>query len=517
MYNRKNSGGATKRRRKGSVAVALAAALLTTAAFAQQASTTQAEQARALGETLQVVQQATMQAPPPGNPSGRAQPFQMVDDAPTQRSTALAGDNRPSTATLLPNKLSLYSGQAVVHRVPGSIRRVAVGNGEILSVHTVGRSELVIIGTKQGATNVHLWLADGSQRDIKVSVAADSGEAVAETVRVLLGSAPGLTVTPVGGNVVVSGTDLDEGMVARIAAIQKLYPQVLNFASTDPVGMRPMVLMDVQIMEFNRNALEELGIRWDNAIRGPLGGLIKDFTTNPYFRVLPRNDETFEDIRDTLPTRLPGSQAYFGIATSISSTINLLMSRGKAWVLASPQLSARSGSEATFLAGGEVPIVIPSVLGVTQVEFKEYGVRLNIQPTVNSQNQVATNVMAEVSRIDPSVTVQGVPGFLTRRTQSEINLASGETMVISGLIDSSAAKSVEKFPILGDIPIIGRLFRSDGFRGQRTELVVFVTPRIVSANSPENRENIRRGEEIRNSLDTEVGKRQRRLIQPSGR
>ena len=213
--------------------------------------------------------------------------------------------------------------------------------------------------------------------------------------------------------------------------------------------------------------------------------------------------------------RLPGTQTYFGIATSIASSINLLMSQGKAWVLASPQLSVRSGGEATFLAGGEVPIVIPSVLGVTQVEFKEYGVRLNITPSVNSQNEVLTTVMAEVSRIDPSVSVQGVPGFLTRRTESEINVRTGETMVISGLIDSSAAKSADKFPILGDIPIIGKLFRSDGFRGQRTELVVFVTPRIVTPSSPENRENLQRGEDIKNSLEGEISKRQRKLIRPS--
>ncbi|WP_245979013.1 type II and III secretion system protein family protein [Solilutibacter pythonis] len=431
------------------------------------------------------------------------------------RSGALAGDGRPSTASPLPDRLSLFAGQAVVHRVPGSIRRVAVGNGDLLSVHTVGKRELVLIGTQTGTTNVHLWLADGTQRDIKVDVSADSGDSVADTVRLLLGNVAGLTVTPVGGNVVIAGSDLDEAASSRIAAIQKLYPQVLNFASTDPVGMRPMVLMDVQIMEFNRNALEQLGIRWDSAIKGPLGGVIKDFTTNPYFRVLPKDDQTFQNIRDRLPTRLPGTQAYFGIATSIASSINLLMSQGKAWILASPQLSVRSGGEATFLAGGEVPIVIPSVLGANQVEFKEYGVRLNISPSVNSQNQISTNVMAEVSRIDPSVSVQGVPGFLTRRTESEINLRTGETMVISGLIDSSASKSADKFPILGDIPIIGKLFRSDGFRGQRTELVVFVTPRIVSPDSPENREGLRRGEDIRNSLDTEISKRQQKLIRPA--
>lgn len=507
----KKQGDATRHRRVLGLLAGAACALVPLALAAQQATVDPV--AAAAGVTAPPAAQPA----PPATPR-RAQPFQMVDEGPAaQKPTALAGDGRPSTATSMPAKLALYAGQAVVHRVPGSIRRVAVGNGEIVSVHTVGRNELVVIGTQQGSTNVHLWMADGHQRDIPVRVSADSGDALAETVRILVGNVPGLTVTPVGGNVVIAGTEMDEATGARIAAIQKLYPQVLNFASSDPVGMRPMVLMDVQIMEFNRNALEELGIRWDTAIKGPLGGVIKDVTTNDYFRVLPKNDETFQDVKDKLPLKLPGTQTYFGIASSIASSINLLMSQGKAWVLASPQLSVRSGGEATFLAGGEVPIVIPSVLGVTQVEYKEYGVRLNIKPTVNSQNQVSTSVMAEVSRIDPAVAVQGVPGFLTRRTESEINLRNGETMVISGLIDSSASKTADKFPLLGDIPVIGKLFRSDGFRGQRTELVVFVTPRIVAPDSQENRDNIQRGEEIRKSLDGEISGRQRKLIRPSGK
>ena len=179
-----------------------------------------------------------------------------------------------------------------------------------------------------------------------------------------------------------------------------------------------------------------------------------------------KDEDTFQQIRDSLPKRLPGTQGYFGIATTIGSQINLLMSRGKAWVLAEPKLSAKSGSSATFLVGGEVPIVVPSVLGQTQIEYKEYGIRLNISPTVNKANDVATSIMAEVSRIDPSVSVQGVPGFLTRRVETESNVAAGETIVISGLLDRTASKAADKLPILGDIPILGKLFRSDALPWQ---------------------------------------------------
>lgn len=425
---------------------------------------------------------------------------------------ALREDGRPSTAPLISSRLNLYAGEAAVRRVPGSLRRVAVGNGDVISAFSVGRGEVVLIGMSPGDTNVHLWMNDGSQRNISVTVSGIKGDSLASTVRQLLGDAPGIDVKPVGSNIVVTGAELDAGTSGRLAILQKVYPQILNFTGTDPVSMQPMVLMDVQIVEFNKDSVEELGIQWDSVISGPSGGMIRDYITNDYFRVLPQGEGTFQDIKDTLPNKLPGIEGYLGIATTISSRINLLMNRGKAWVLASPKLSAKSGTSASFLVGGEVPIVIPSILGQSQVEYKEYGIRLNITPTVNARNQVSTSIMAEVSRIDPSVTVQGVPGFLTRRTETEVNVNVGDTIVLSGMIDRSAAKTVDKFPILGDIPILGKLFRSDGFRGGRTELVMFVTPRLISPTSPDNLEGLQRADDLERLLEGELSKRQRTLI-----
>jgi pilus assembly protein CpaC len=305
----------------------------------------------------------------------------------------------------------------------------------------------------------------------------------------------------VGGNVVITGSDLSPHAAAKVVAVQKIYPRVVNFSTVDPVAMQPMVLMDVQVMEFDRNALEELGIRWDTSISGPTGGLVKDFTTNDYYRVVPDQESQFQD----LPLDLPGTQAFMGIATTIASRINLLVNKGKAYALASPQLSARSGGAAEFLAGGEVPIPLASAFGQTDVTFKEYGIRLHIEPVVNENNEVLASMMTEVSRIDPSVSVAGIPGFITRRAKSEVNVRSGETIVISGLTDLNAARSVDKFPFLGDIPILGRLFRSDNFRANRTELVIFITPRVVDPQSSENREVIDAGKAIRQGFEQTIG------------
>ena len=401
----------------------------------------------------------------------------------------------------LPAELTLYGGQVVVHSVNVPLRRVAVGSGELLEVKTLGGRELVIIASEPGNTALHLWFQDGSQRDIPVTIVGDNLGQAARVLQTMLGPTSKARVSIVGGNVVVTGQDISQADWARIEEMRKAYPSIVNLGGVDAVGMRPMVMMDVQIMEFDRNALEELGIRWDSTIDGPNAGALYDSSSSD-FRILPEgspfDDEEFDSLANPV-------QTAFGIATSITSRINLLVNRGKAYALASPHLSTRSGGEANFLVGGEVPIPVSSLFGQTQVEFKEYGIRLDISPVVNASGDILTSMMAEVSRIDPSVVVAGIPGFVTRRTQTEVNVRDGQTIVISGLTDINAAKSADKFPLLGDIPILGRLFRSDQFRASQTDLVVFVTPRVVGADSQENADRLEKGRRIREDFDRDLG------------
>lgn len=402
---------------------------------------------------------------------------------------------------MLPAELTLYAGQVVVHGTDAALRRVAVGSGQLLDVKTLGSRELVIIANEPGNTALHLWFQDGSQRDIPVTIVGDNLGQAARVLQTMLGPTSRARVSIVGGNVVVTGQDISQADWARIEEMRKAYPSIVNLGGVDAVGMRPMVMMDVQIMEFDRNALEELGIRWDSTIDGPNAGALYDSSSSD-FRILPEgspfDDEEFDGLANPV-------QTAFGIATSITSRINLLVNRGKAYALASPHLSTRSGGEANFLVGGEVPIPVSSLFGQTQVEFKEYGIRLDISPVVNASGDILTSMMAEVSRIDPSVVVAGIPGFVTRRTQTEVNVRDGQTIVISGLTDINAAKSADKFPLLGDIPILGRLFRSDQFRASQTDLVVFVTPRVVGADSQENADRLEKGRRIREDFDRDLG------------
>ena len=170
----------------------------------------------------------------------------------------------------------------------------------------------------------------------------------------------------------------------------------------------------------------------------------------------------------------------------------MLVQTGDAIILAEPRLSARSGGKAEFLAGGEIPVVTQGGLGSTNVEFKEFGIILKISPIVDDENNVMATVNTEVSAVDASLSVGGVPAFLTRKTTTDVSMKDGETLVLSGLVDRSLGESIDKFPILGDIPVIGALFSSTKWQNDLSELVIFVTPTVFDAQSQFNQDNIRR-------------------------
>lgn len=411
-------------------------------------------------------------------------------------------------APVIGDSLSMYAGQALVQRAPGPLKRVAVGDGKLLQVRAIGNRELVLIANQPGDTSVQLWMADGSQRSVSVHVVVGNSAEAADMVGRLLGEHSAISVATVGGSVVLTGSDLSQADMAHIAAIKKIYPQVLDFTSANAVEMKPTVMMRVRIMEFDKKAISQLGIKWDSMIAGPGGGLVHDWVTNPYYRLTPPGFPGVgaDGATAVLPLRVPGTASYFGIATSIASQINLMMQDGNAWELAAPQLSARSGGVADFLVGGEVPIPITQGLGETTVEYKQYGIKLHIAPVVNSKGDISTDIETEISKIDPSVTVQGYPGFITRRASAQLNVHEGDTIVISGLVDASASKTFDKMPGLGDVPVLGALFRSRNFQKNRTDLVIFVTPVVVNADSTENRELIEKSDRLRDDFRKTAGK-----------
>lgn len=417
--------------------------------------------------------------------------------------------------------IAMFHGE--VRTLPiSNVQRVAVGNGRLLTT-TVLDKEVVLLAEAFGDTSLLIWLKDGSLKKYSVRISpADVSETVMQ-VRKILSAIPGMRVERIGSHAVVTGATSKSNLALISNAIGK-FPQVLNMVREEDVTMRKMVYLKVQLIEFRRTAFENLGIQWQQSITGPTGAFAFDAITSGGFTAR----QTDPGLAGAVPGRsspnaLPGSAVpilpglpprvsppvgYLGIATSITSRINLAVTNGDAFILATPELSTRSGGEAKFLAGGQIPIVIPaSGLNPPSITYKDYGIKLIIKPVADADSNIMATIQTEVSAIDPSTSVQGNPAFLTRQTDSEINVKTGQTIVMSGLVNSDVSNQVDKLPWLGDVPILGALFRSTNFRNNRSDLVVFVTPQVFDPSATLNRERVEKGKDLRERYEGFLGKK----------
>ena len=426
--------------------------------------------------------------------------------------------------------IDLYAGQVrVIPTKP--VKRVAIGDGKVLSTTVVDGNELLLLGDAEGETSLRVWFKDGSEAAYRVLVAPKNVGRAAEEMRELMGAEKSpAKIRVVGDHVVVDGKNLAPTTLARVQALQALYPKTIVLATPSPFDMEKMVWLDVNILEIRKSALENFGVDWSKQIPGPFAAFGKDFVGPRNVPIIPLGQDLTQPpvagtgVRVTPPLgSLNGAidlanlarpivgTTNFGIITGVLSTINFALSNGDAYLIANPQLSARSGGRTDFLAGGQVPILQALAAGnaaFQNVTYKDYGIKLEFEPRVDDDNNVSMRVLADVSDIDPatSVSLNGftVPGFITRRSNAEINVGDGQTMVISGLVNPKTAKNVSKLPWLGDIPILGNLFKSTNFQSGNTDLVILVTPRVVSAASLENirqvSQAVKMKDEYRNTL-----------------
>ncbi len=295
------------------------------------------------------------------------------------------------------------------------VSRVVVGNGSVVRAEVLASGELLVIGKEPGSSSLRLWHADGSQSDFNIRVSERDPET--------------------------------------------------------RVQMETMVRMKVRMVEFRKTALDKIGIDWSDSTSGPGMGVAGDAVGNNLFRP--------EGGIPELPNRVDPFATYFGIASQITSSINFLASSGDAVLLAEPVLSCANGGEASFLAGGEVPFPTTGENGQTVIDFKEYGIRLNVNPRVDALGNVQTAIETEISALDQASAVGESPGLLTRRASTTVNVPAGQTIVISGLLNSQQSSEADMIPGLGRLPIIGNFFRSRNGRDEVTELVIFVTPEVV--------------------------------------
>ncbi len=446
--------------------------------------------------------------------------------------------------------IHLYLGDMHVLK-PGEISRVAVGNGKIISTSILEDGQLLVLAEAEGDTDLRLWLKNGGEQRFKISVSKQDPQRASTEMRSALRNLPGVTLRRVGGNVIVEGVVNEEGerLIQQIGKVYKLidlttknqdslvakvldslphvtvrqvgkfaviegavnkrdreiidkvkqsFKDVLDLTHESRVERKKMVYMKVQFTEFNTSKLDELGINWQTSINGPSAAFAKNFLSQG--KAGPPKTGT------PLDGLLGSGIGYFGIATSISSKINLSVSNGDALLLASPTLSARSGGKAEFLSGGEVPIPVPGPNLTTTIEFKKFGIILKVEPRAGDDGNILAKVVTEISSVDQSLSVDNTPGFRTRKASTEVSLKTGQTLVISGLVNHEVAKDISGLVGLSRIPILGSLFRSSNFRNSRTDLVVFITPYIYDPESDVNRQSLSRAAQLRREFLKHIDK-----------
>lgn len=395
-----------------------------------------------------------------------------------------------------PTEILMFAGE--VRTLPvAKVKRVAVGNGSVVTTTVLNDNELLLIADKPGETSLVVW--DASRRAAQYMVRVGNGDvrSTLQNANLLLGDIPGVNIAQVGTNVVVSGSVSQENL-GRIAAAAKLFPQISVLAKEEEVAMRRMVYMKVQIVEMKRSLSQSLGLNWQ-AFGGATAGIVTGLGGNPGILDTANG---FKGFNTTTSTK--GAQNYLGLSTMIQSTLNLARNNGDAFVLAEPELSSRSGGAAKLLVGGQIPLPSTSSFGAGSVEFKDYGIKLTIKPSADEKGNIRAQVSTEISSIDKSTAVNNIPGFLTRSSESEVNMRSGQTLVMSGIVSADMSKDVSMIPGLGNVPVLGQLFRSDGFLSGRTDLVILITPNVYDPNSTLNRERVEKGMEIRKRFEREL-------------
>jgi len=328
--------------------------------------------------------------------------------------------------------------------------RVSIGNARSVQAVPVDPSELLLIGEAPGFSRVHIW-EKGRVRSIEITVLSNHLQRILDEAKAALSHDTRLTVTQIDNRVVIAGDSMSNSERQRLVDLARKYSEITLL--THGSSAEAIAQVDLYFVEVKREKVDQLGIRWNPFTQGPNAGLSVD-RANPLSWTL-------------------------GIAAQLSSTLQLLHNEGDAVVLARPSLTTKIGASARFVSGGELPIPVSSAFGQGSVLFKEYGIRIDVTPTLVDREILNLKLSAEISSINFEAQVKDIPGISKRRTESEIQIRSGETIVVAGLISDDVAKNFERLPGVSDLPGIGGLFRSRNFRDRNTELLMLVAPRLM--------------------------------------
>jgi pilus assembly protein CpaC len=370
---------------------------------------------------------------------------------------------------------------------PG-ITRLAVGNPAIADVQLLSSGDFLLVGKQAGSTSLIVWSSKG-RLEYNVYVAGDD-QGMAQALTHAIGY-PGVQVQMLNGKVLLRGKVENQHEHDTAVKMAQLYVGDSTSStsadgkttSSNVVDLLEMahpsqIRLEAQIIEINSDHTKNLGIQYWSP--NPDDSTTSDSGVSVGTAGLFYGGENFKTAR--------GSGGWLGNHFSnINASLQALINNGKARILSRPSITTMSGETANILIGGRIPIPVSND-GDVSIEYKDYGVKLNIEPVVDSDNKITSKVHAEVSTLDYSHGVKlesfSVPGIASREADAVVNVHSGMSMVIGGLLNSEDAKTVSKIPLLGDIPIIGQFFRHTSTTRDKRELIILITPTLVSDETP---------------------------------
>ncbi|HVY12289.1 MAG TPA: type II and III secretion system protein family protein [Alphaproteobacteria bacterium] len=397
-------------------------------------------------------------------------------DSPVSAPATLQNTARAKDAAEQPLLLAVDRAEKI--ELPEAADTVFVASPDIADVQVISPTTIMIYGRGPGQTTLTASRKDGTfiiQR--RVVVDKDLGK-----LQDVLGQMlPKIRALPVPGGIVLSGEAESSSQAADAQRIAKKFlgkdkDEVINRLRVEG---SEQIQLRVRVAEVSKSVNKVFGINWD------MIGMGAGFTLGL------QTGASFFSAATGAFTRVGNNSAAFGgyggEHFKINSLVDALADDGLVTLLAEPNLTAKSGETATFLSGGEFPIPVPQENGAVTVVFKPYGVSLAFTPTVVGKDRISVHVRPEVSQLTNtgSITLNNItiPALITRRAETTVELGSGHTFAIGGLIRSSQNNDVRKFPLLGDMPVLGALFRSTQFQNDQSELVILVTPYIVHPSS----------------------------------
>lgn len=422
----------------------------------------------------------------------------------------------PAYAYVQPLTLGIH--QSYYLNTGSGITRVAVASPDIADVKILGGSALTVVAKKPGSTTLNIWTQNGMRQEYRVTVTGEDKGLAAIIQKAI--DLPHVEVTMVGDRILLKGhvqNQYEKNLAFKIACLyvgddavnskkqvnKKMSGAAANTASditgeeeidssARVVNLLQMVNPDqinieAMVIEINSDDAKKLGMEYSSPTNVSVDTdsnwrKVTDGTTGEYY-----GGETYGQERSK------GSHWYnrnwlYTHFSQINAKIHALVTQGKARIISRPNITTMSGKTAGILVGGEIPVPIKSNDTVS-VEYKPYGIQLNlIQPTVDNEGNITADLQAIVSRLDWSnaVTVNGfnMPGLVTRRADTMVNIPTGMTMAIGGLLNSEDSKTVSKVPLLGDIPVIGELFKYHNNTRAKSEIMILITPRVVNEETP---------------------------------